>query len=190
MVSKLPPHKYLLSYRYTELTHDGTVQFTARFLSDIIHRRTREQMDQAARSGKQNIVEGFGRDLTSKKSEITLLDVARMSLEELTTDYEDFLRQRNLAIWPKNDPRIMRFRELGFRLSNEINLDKSGTFKEKLALPADSEVAANLMLTLCHQASYLLFRQIKAVENRLIQEGGYSENLYRRREEFRRNNLK
>lgn len=165
---------------------DGTVQFTAKFLSDIVHRRTREQMDQAARSGKQNLVEGFGRDLTSKKSEITLLDVARMSIEELIADYEDFLRQRGLPIWTKSDPRVWKLRELGFRLSDLRNLSALGTLSEKLILPQNAEEAANLMLTLCHQTSFLLFRQIKSVENKLIVEGGYTENLTRRRIEFQK----
>lgn len=181
MKASLPKHKYLLSYRYTELVHDGTVLFTVRFLGLFEHRRTREQMDQAARSGKQNIVEGVGQSQTSKKGEIKLLGVAKASLDELILDYEDFLRQRNLAIWPKSDPRISNFRQFGFDLSNLRNLSDLGEMIEKLVLPQNAQDAANLMLTLCHQATYLLDRQIKSAEERFITIGGYTENLFKRR---------
>jgi len=186
MKSTLPPHKYLLCYRYAEIIHDGTVEFTVKFLDRFKHRRTKEQMDQAARSGKQNIIEGSHRGLTSKKSEIELLDVARASLEELTSDYEDFLRQNGFQIWAKTDMRVSRLRELGFHLSSLRNLSDLGELLDKLVLPQNPQEAANLMLTFCHQNSYLLFKFIKSVENQIITNGGYSENLHRRREEFRK----
>lgn len=177
----LPKHKYLLTYRYAEIVHDGTVEFTERFLPGLSFRRTKEQMEQAARSGKQNIVEGVGQSATSKKGEIKLLGVAKASLEELTTDYEDFLRQRRLGIWPKIDPRVLGFRRLGFRLSALSNLSDLGDLREKLILPADPEEVANLLLTLCHQVTYLLSKQIKALEEKFVKEGGFSENLLKRR---------
>lgn len=113
----LPKHKYLLTYRYTEVIHDLTVEFCDRFMPGFDYRRSREQMVQAARSGKQNIVEGVGQSRISKKGEIKLLGVAMASLEELLTDYEDFLRQRNLKVWSKDDSRITNFRQLAYRLS-------------------------------------------------------------------------
>jgi four helix bundle protein len=94
----LPKYKYLLTYRYTEIIHDLTVAFCQTFLFNLDYRRTREQMIQAARSGKQNIIEGVGQGRTSKKGEIKLLGVAKASLDELLADYEDFLRQRKLNI--------------------------------------------------------------------------------------------
>ncbi len=143
--------------------------------------RTRDQMVQAARSGKQNIIEGVGRSATSKKSEITLLDVARASLEELIGDYEDILRQKNLQIWPKTDPRILNFRQLGFRLSNLGNLSDLGYLKEKPVLPEKLEEAANLLLTFCHMATYLLDKQIAVAEKNFVEKGGFSENLLKKR---------
>ncbi len=86
----LPPHKRLLTYRYAEIIFDLTAEFVKKFLGEIDNRRTREQMVQAARSGKQNIIEGTERSKTSRKSEITLLDVARASLEELTRKRLEF----------------------------------------------------------------------------------------------------
>ncbi|OGH48242.1 MAG: hypothetical protein A3A51_04460 [Candidatus Levybacteria bacterium RIFCSPLOWO2_01_FULL_39_10] len=177
----LPKHKYLLTYRYTEIIHDLTVQFCEKFMPGFDQRRNREQMIQAGRSGKQNIVEGVGQSKTSKKGEIKLLGVANASLEELISDYEDFLRQRGLKIWPKTDKRISEFRKIGFRLSSLSNLSSLGEFIEKPKLPLDPEKAANFLLTLCHQATFLLSRQIKRAETDFINEGGYTEKLFKKR---------
>lgn len=190
MNSSIPKYKYLLTYRYSEIIFDLTVQFLRIFLSNIDDRRTREQMFQAARSGKQNIIEGTGRSLTSKKSEITLLDVARTSLEELTGDYEDYLRQRDLPIWPKSDPKILNLRQISYRLSNLSNLSSLGFLIEKPILPKNPTEAANFLLTLCHLTTYLLVKQIASVEKEIIEKGGYSEELTRRRLEFRNKELK
>lgn len=177
----LPRHKYLLTYRYSEIIHDLTVKFCEKFLPGFDQRRTREQMTQAARSGKQNIVEGVGQGRTSKKGEIKLLGVANSSLEELISDYEDFLRQREFKIWPKTDRRISEFRKIGFRLSALSNLSDLGEFIEKPVLPENPEEAANFLLTLCHQATYLLSKQIDKAEETFIKEGGYTENLFKKR---------
>jgi len=67
--------------------------------------RTHDQMVQAARSGVQNIAKGSVVSGTSKNMEKKLTNVARASLEELRRDYEDFLRQRGLPLWPHDDPR-------------------------------------------------------------------------------------
>ena len=78
-----------------------------RFCDRYIEKRSRthDQMVQAARSGVQNIAEGSQASGTSKKMELKLTNVARASLEELRLDYEDFLRQRGLALWPREDTR-------------------------------------------------------------------------------------
>ena len=180
-MTSLPKHKYLLTYRYAEIIHDGVVVFCDCYLNEIKFRRTCEQMIQSARSGKQNIVEAVGQSRTSRKGEIKLLGVAEASFEELIADFEDFLRQRKLAIWPKTDPRILRFRNLGIKLSYLSNLSHLGNLKEKLVLPNNPEEAANLFLTFCHMETYLLSKQIKAVEEKFIREGGYSENLFKKR---------
>lgn len=177
----LPKYKYLLTYRYSEIIHDLTFEFCHRFLNKFIDRRTIEQMIQAARSGKQNIIEGVGQSKTSKKGEIKLLGVANASLEELIADYEDFLRQRKLSIWPKTDLRVSGFRKVGFRLSHLSNLSSLGKLKEKPVLPQNSEEAANFLLTLCHQGTYLLSRQIISAEEKFVKEGGYTENLFKKR---------
>lgn len=181
-------HKYLLTYRYAEIIHDLTVIFVQKYilgsLSGLGNKpdyRSADQMVQAARSGKQNIVEGVGQSLTSKKGEIKLLGVAKASLEELLTDFEDFLRQRNLAIWLKIDNRINVFRQTAFRLSHLNNLSNLGGLIEKPKLPGNPEEAANLLLTLCHQVTFLLNKQIISMEEKFIKEGGFTENLFKRR---------
>ena len=90
--SFLPKHgdyKHLLSYNKSEIIYDATVCFCRRFL-DKWRDRTVDQMVQAARSGKQNIVEGSMAAITSKETEIKLTNVARASLEELKVDYKDY----------------------------------------------------------------------------------------------------
>lgn len=181
--------KYLLTYRYSEVIHDLTVEFTKTYilrnLSNLGHLkpdyRQADQMNQAARSGKQNIVEGVGQSQTSKKGEIKLLGVAKASLEELLMDFEDFLRQNNLEIYIKTDPRITKFRQLAFKLSHLSNLSNLGDLIEKPKLPGNPQDAANFLLTLCHQATYLLDKQIKSLEGKFIKEGGFTENLFKKR---------
>jgi len=183
--------KYLLTYRYSEIIHDLTIEFTKSFLlgnlsalrnlSNLGGRadyRQADQMNQAARSGKQNIVEGVGQSATSKKGEIKLLGVALASFEELLTDFEDFLRQNNLVTYPKTDSAVTDFRKTAFRLSNLSNLSDLGDLIEKPKLPNNPQDAANFLLTLCHQETYLLDKQIKAMEAKFIQGGGFTENLF------------
>jgi restriction system protein len=96
----IPAHggyRELKSYQNAEIVYDGTVKFCDKFIDR--RSRTHDQMVQAARSGKQNIAEGSMASGTSKKTELKLTGVARASLEELLLDFQDFLRQRKLAVW-------------------------------------------------------------------------------------------
>jgi restriction system protein len=177
----LPKYKYLLTYRYAEIIHDLTVEFCSQFLAGREFQRTREQMIQAARSGKQNIVEGVEDGRTSKKIEIKLLGIANGSIEELIIDFEDFLRQRNLSRWGKTDPKVNRLRHYCYRLSHLSNLSDLGNLIETVKLPPKKEVAANLLLTLCHLLSFLLSKQIDRAESDFVKKGGYTENLFKKR---------
>ncbi len=96
-------YRGLKSFQVAQLVYDLTVRFCERYVDRFS--RTRDQMVQAARSGVQNIAEGSQASGTSKKTELKLTNVARASLEELRLDYEDFLRQRGLSLWPREDPR-------------------------------------------------------------------------------------
>jgi len=175
----LPKYKYLLTYRYAEIIHDLTVDFCRKYID--YRSRTKDQMEQGARSGKQNIVEGVDQSDTSKKGEIKLLGIAKSSFTELLTDYEDYLRQHDFPIYPKSHPKVTLFRQTAYRLSHLSNLDNLGNLKEKPVLLSPSEDAANFLLTLCHLETYLLDKQIKAMETRFIEKGGYTENLFKRR---------
>ena len=173
------PVKRLLTYRYAEIIHDLTVEFVGLYINKFS--RTKDQMEQAARSGKQNIVEGVGQSQTSLKGLIKLLGVAKASLEELLSDYEDYLRQNKLEIYPRQDSRVTTFRQTTFRLSNLSNLSHLGNLIEKPKLPDNPQDAANFLLTLCHQATFLLHRQIESAERKFISEGGVSERLFKQR---------
>ena len=175
----LPKYKYLLTYRYAEIIHDLTIEFCRLYID--YRSRTKDQMEQAARSGKQNIVEGVEFSQTSKKGEIKLLGVANASFSELLTDYEDYLRQHNLQIYPKLHPKVSEFRQVAYRLSYLSNLSDLGNLKERPILPKNPEDASNFLLTLCHLETYLLSKQIASLENKFIQEGGFTENLFKRR---------
>ena len=189
--------KYLLTYRYAEIIQDLTVEFSRRYVLGGLSNlrslsgekkpdfRTADQMNQAARSGKQNIVEAVSKDIVSSQGVLKLLGVAKASIEELVSDFEDFLRQKEFKIWPKTDKRILELRELAYRLSDLRNLSDLGELKEKPKLFGDPEKDANFLLTLCHLESYLIDRQIKSTENKFIKEGGYSERLAKKRRDFR-----
>lgn len=172
----LPKHKYLLTYRYAEVIHDLTVIFVKKYID--YKSRTRDQMEQAARSAKQNIVEGVSQQ-ASLKGQIKLLGVAQASTEELLTDYEDFLRQRNLTIWPKTDKRVSQYRQWGIQATKSYPPEMDRLLK--LLRKLKEEEIGNLMVTLCHQLSYLLTKQIRATEKRFVEKGGYSENLFLKR---------
>lgn len=165
-------YKYLRSYQLTVVIYDLTIEFCKLWIN--YKSRTKDQMEQAARSGKQNIAEGYLEK--SLKGYIYLLGIAYASLGELTEDYEDFLRQRGLKLWEKDSPEIREFRE--FRVF--------GDPPKIPELPKNPEIAANFLLTLCHQAQFLLFRQTSALEEKFVKEGGYTENLFKKRMEERR----
>jgi restriction system protein len=145
--------------------------------------RTRDQMIRAARSGVQNIAEGSMASGTSKKTELKLTNVARASLEELLLDYEDFLRQRKLRLWQKNSPEAMAVRNL-YKSDESDRSDKSDPCSIG---SANAEKAANTLICLINQASFLLGRQIAGLERSFLEEGGFTERLYNARLKSRAN---
>ena len=160
-------YRRLRSFQVAERIYDGTVAFCDRFINR--RSRTHDQMVQAARSGRQNIAEGSRASAISSQTELRLVNVARASLDELLLDYEDFLRQRGLPQWDKDDPRAQRVRMLG--------RDEQPDYAPWLG-HAEPAVAANALICLIHQANFLLDRQIAGLERQFIEEGGYSERLH------------
>lgn len=176
MVAK---YKYLLTYRYAEIICDLNVEFCARYIDKFS--RTYDQMIQAGRSGKQNIVEAVGESDTTRKNEIKLLGIAKGSFEELLADCEDYLRQRKLLIYPKASREVANFRQLGYRLSALSNLSDLGDLREKPELPKSDVDGANYLITLLHIETYLLDKQIKAMIEKFNKEGGFTEQLLKGR---------
>ncbi len=180
--SFLPPHgnyAELLSYKKSQIVYDLTFRFCHRFLAK--GDRTIDQMVQAARSGKQNILEGSKASVTSKEMEIKLTNVARSSLEELLDDYRDFLRVRDLKVWSKDSKEAQYVRRLGCR--PDITYE---TFRE-FCETRPAEVVANIAICLIHQANYLLDQQIRRLERDFLEEGGLRERMTRARLQHRNN---
>jgi len=180
----IPPHggyKNLLSFHKARVVYDGTAWFCAHFLDK--RDRTCDQMIQAARSGKQNILEGSKASGTSKETEIKLMNVARASLEELLEDYRDFLRVRGAALWLKNSKEALFVRKLGAK--SDSSYETYRTYIE--TRPA--ETVANILICVIHKTNYLLDQQIRQLEKAFIQEGGLRERMTRARlaERNRRN---
>ena len=171
--SLLLPHggyEHLRSYKVAAAVYDATVVFCDRFVAK--GSRTHDQMVQAARSGVRNISEGSGASATSRKTELKLTNVALASLkDELLHDYESFLRQRGLRVWPKDDSEALGLRE---RLKSDDGLNGLAAFVGR----AEPEVAANALLCAVHQATYLLRRQVESQGREFLEHGGFTERLY------------
>ena len=168
----------LLSFRKARIVYDGTLRFCQRFLDK--RDRTADQMVQAARSGKQNILEGCMASGTSKETEIKLVNVARASLEELLEDYRDFLRTRCYPIWEKGSREALFARKIGAK--PDVSYESYGTYIDT----RPPEIVANILICLIHQTNYLLDQQLRALEKAFLKEGGLRERMTRARVEARR----
>lgn len=140
--------------------------------------RTIDQMRQAARSCKQNIVEGVSDQTVSAEICIKLLGVARGSVRELLEDYQDYLRQHEMKIWAKDDPRTIATRNY-CRINYDIK-----DFTEKCK-QRNNETVANIMITLIRQIDAMLAKVLKSIEEDFIKEGGIKEAMSRVRRESR-----
>ena len=154
---------------------------TELFISRAIEKpsRTIDQMRQAARSCKQNIVEGIGDKTISTEMCLKLLGVARASARELREDYGDFLRQKEMEIWTFNDPRTIITRKYC------ITHDDPKEFVEKCKERSD-ETVANIMLTQLKQIDAMLAKVLQKIEKEFIEEGGIKEAMSRARRESRK----
>jgi four helix bundle suffix protein len=178
----IPPHgnyQELLSYQKAEVVYDITFRFCQKFLRK--GDRTIDQMIQAARSGKQNILEGSEASGTSKEAEIKLVGVARASLEELLKDYQDYLRVRDFRMWDKDSKEATYVRRLGSKPN--LTYESFREFVES----RPPETIANIVICLIHQANYLLDQQKRRLEKDFLKEGGLRERMTRARLEARKN---
>jgi four helix bundle suffix protein len=212
LIPKHGGYRKLKSFQLAQLVYDVTVRFCGRYIEK--RSRTHDQMVQAARSGVQNIAEGSQASGTSKKTELKLTNVARASLEELRLDYEDFLRQKRLPLWPREDPRRAELiarrpttadavaewvKEKAENGRHGLN-GQQNRHPEKSALSMSSttstqstgfssstfpELSANAALVLIAVACSLLDRQLAAQAAGFENEGGFTERLYKTRSQTR-----
>lgn len=169
--------KDLYIYRKSDVIYQLTVEFCKRYLPPYGD-RTVDQMIQAARSGKQNIVEGCEDGQTSSEMELKLLNVARGSLQELRVDYQDYLNTHHLPIWEAKSERQLRLRE--FCHSHNDYSDY-----EPLLVKMNDEEMANMLLTLCHQTDKMMCAYIDKLAQRFVTEGGIKERMYAARTGYR-----
>jgi len=172
-------YKRLLSYQTAEIVYDATVYFCDHYIDR--RSRTHDQMVQAARSGKQNIIEGSMASATSKETEIKLTNVARASLEELLADYHDFLRVRGARLWEKDSKEALYVRTLGTVTHASHRSHRTYETYRPFIETRSPDVVANIIICLIHQTNYLLDRQIRQLEQAFLKEGGLRERMTRAR---------
>ncbi len=209
LISTHGGYRKLKSFQVAQLVYDITVRFCSRYVDKFS--RTKDQMVQAARSGVQNIAEGSQASATSKRTELKLTQVARASLEELKLDYEDFLRQRGLAQWKRENPLRQALIDRRCQTADEVaawiveTAKKGGQSGQggrgaqggrggqvgtastlsTLSTKVYPEFSANAALVLLAVACSLLDRQVERLAKDFENEGGFSERLYRVRSEKR-----
>lgn len=185
MEKKKAGYEYLLAYKITVPIYDYTVVFCKRCQSrdlpnfpNLSSTRTFDQMVQAARSGMTNIPEG--NQQASLEGYIKLTGVSSASLEELLKDYLSYARQNHIPVWGK-EKAVRKVREVGEVweiLKKTPTLPDSPNFPD---LPNDPTTAVNLMITLVNQAIYLQKRLKTSLEKKFIEQGGFRENLFKKR---------
>lgn len=195
IIPKHGGYRKLKSFQVAQLVYDMTVRFCDKYIDR--RSRTHDQMVQAARSGVQNIAEGSQASSTSRKTELKLTSVARASLEELRLDYEDFIRQRRLALWDPKDPRRADLVARRSKTADDVArwaLDvhkaagpsgqngpsgQASSTESTPTIPTYPEIIANGALVLINVAATLLDRQIDSLAKLFETEGGFTERLYR-----------
>ncbi|MDD2605084.1 MAG: four helix bundle suffix domain-containing protein [Desulfobacterales bacterium] len=211
LIPKHGGYRKLKSFQVAQLVYDVTVRFCDKYIDRFS--RTKDQMVQAARSGVQNIAEGSQASATSKKTELKLTQVARASLEELKLDYEDFLRQRGLAQWERENPLRQALIDRRCQTADEVaawvlevakrggqtgHSGRSGqtsdpgsqsteSTRSTLSTKTYPELSANAALVLLAVACSLLDRQVERLAQDFEKEGGFTERLYKIRIAKRRN---
>lgn len=170
-------YEELLCYKKSMCVYDVTYYFAHKYL--CIGDRTIDQMIQAARSGKQNIVEGCSASTTSAEMEIKLLNVAKASLQELLEDYKDYLRVRGLQLWDESSEKHEQARR-ACAAHNETDYYQDA-IKER-----SDETIANIAIILIRQTDYLLKRYFDRIKQDFLENGGIKEEMTRGRLQWRK----
>lgn len=172
------PAQNLFFYQKSEVAYALTFHFVKRFLP-AKGDRTVDQMLQAARSGKQNIIEGLADGIASTESQLILLSVARSSLMELRADYEDYLKTRELTIWNTQHPRYDEM--LQFCRSHNLVADYEPFFKKW-----NAEELCNIALTLLHMTDKMMKTYLAGLDKQFVTQGGIKERMYAARTGYRK----
>lgn len=173
VLQRFGDYRTMYFYRKSKVIYDLTFHFCSRFITEY-HDRTKDQMIQAARSGKQNFVEGLQDGQANFEMALNLVSIGQGSLQELREDYEDYIRTRSLSMWTKEHKRY----------ESMVNFCKSNNDIEKYAplFPKmNDEELSNLALTLIHQTDYLIDNFLKKMEADFIASGGTKEHFQRLR---------
>ncbi len=169
--------KDLYFYQKSEVLYQMTFVFCKRFLP-AQGDRTVDQMVQAARSGKQNIVEGSADGVTSTEMQLKLLNVARSSIQELQEDYLDYIKARFAGLWEAGHPRYEAL--LDFCRTRNTLTDYQPFFERW-----NDEEMANTGYTLCRMVDKMMSTYIEGLETQFVQEGGIKERMYAARTGYR-----
>ena len=159
----------LYYYLKTVVLYQMTVVFCRRFLPKRGD-RTVDQMVQAARSGKQNIVEGLADGVTSTEMELKLLNVARASIKELKEDYLDYLAAHGLVRWAAGHPRYNAL--LDFCRAHNDLADYEPHFEKW-----SDEESANCAVTLCHMVDKMMTTTLDKKQKDFTENGGIRERM-------------
>ena len=162
-------YRALVVYQKAECIYDITFYFANRYLM-AMKDRTVDQMVQAARSAKQNIAEGSAAASTSSETEIKLMGVARASMKELLTDFEDYLRVHRLTHWPADDPRAIQTQE--FCKKHNTPSDYSAGIEQR-----SDETIANIAITLIHQYDRMMAGLLDRLQKDFVAKGGIREQM-------------
>jgi S23 ribosomal protein. len=185
-------YKSLISYKLAQIAFDLGWDFVPKYYSKYEDHRQRDQIKQALRSDKQNIVEGSSERSLSRK--LNLYDVAKSSGMEALEDFEDILRREGMLKWSKDDPRLRKIHSFFEHFSNPSN--PSTTPFPSVAKVCEvlgglegreaTEAVVNYLIDLLIRSGYLLDKQMNSLEEKHAKEGGYNENLLKRRIEYKR----
>ena len=178
VLKRQKPWREYYFYQKSEVLYHLTFVFCRRFLP-LHGDRTVDQMVQAARSGKQNIIEGNEDGVTSTEMQVKLLNVARSSIQELREDYRDYLISRNLVIWNEGHERYNNMKTF-CRQHNKVE-DYQPFFQRW----TDEEMA-NIALTLCYMTDSMLNKFLLTLENEFVEQGGIKERMHSARTGYRK----
>jgi four helix bundle suffix protein len=189
-------YKSLISYILAQIAFDLGWDFVPKYYKRIEDSRQRDQIKQALRSHKQNIVEGSSERSLSRK--LNLYDVAKSSGMEALEDFEDILRFERMPRWNKDDQRLKKLRQVfeGYPSNPSYPSNPTHPSAKKvqevlggLEGQEGIEATVNYLIDLLTRSGFLLDCQINAVEEKHQREGGYKENLLKRRLAYRRSKL-